>query len=79
MNLTRGFAVARPQVTVLSMNTVKHQTDVSEIPEAISDLAEFRLVEVPAKISFLHALINLLFSAKPYNAIRFISINFQRN
>ncbi len=78
MNLTRGFAVLGHQVTVLSMNTVKHHIDVSEIPESIKDWAEFRLVDVPAEISFFPALVNLLFSSKPYNAVRFLSKSFAR-
>ena len=78
MNLTRGFAVLGHRVTVLSMNTVKHHTDISEIPEAIRDWAEFRLVQVPAKIIFFKALYNFFFSKKPYNAIRFISDKFSK-
>lgn len=76
MNLTRGFAVLGHEVTVLSMNTAKHHIDISEIPESIKDWAEFRLVDVPAKISFLPALYNFIFTGKPYNAMRFVSKNF---
>ena len=78
MNLTRGFAVLGHQVTVLSMNTAKHHIDISEIPESIKDWAEFRLVDVPAEISFFPALVNLMFSSKPYNAVRFISKSFSK-
>lgn len=76
MNLTRGFALLGHDVTVLSMNTVKHHIDISEIPESIKDWAEFRLVDVPAKVAFIPAVLNFIFSAKPYNAIRFISKKF---
>ncbi|MFW6309639.1 MAG: glycosyltransferase family 4 protein [Prolixibacteraceae bacterium] len=76
MNLTRGLALLGHDVTVLSMNTEKHHIDISEIPESIKDWAEFRLVEVPAKISWFPALLNYLFSVKPYNAVRFISGKF---
>lgn len=77
MNLTRGFSNLGHQVTILSMNTAKHNVSIEEIPELIKDLAEFKLVEVPAEISRFWALINLLFSKKPYNAVRFISKSFK--
>ncbi|NQU54935.1 MAG: glycosyltransferase family 4 protein [Bacteroidetes bacterium] len=77
MNLTRGFSNLGHKVTILSMNTAKHNVSLEEIPEPIKDLAEFKLVEVPAKISMLWALLNLLFSNKPYNAVRFISSSFK--
>ena len=77
MNLTRGFSILGHQVTVLSMSTAKHHLLMHEIPEHIKDLAEFRLVEVPARIHVIPALLNLLFSNKPYNATRFISKKFR--
>ncbi len=76
MNLTRGFSLLGHQVTILSMNTAKHHISVDEIPESIKDLAEFKLVDVPARVYALSALWNLLFSRKPYNAVRFISKAF---
>ncbi len=73
MNLTRGFSLLGHQVTVLAMNTVKHHVSIEEIPESVKELADFRFINVPARISLFSALINLLFSRKPYNAVRFIS------
>ena len=78
MNLTRGFSLLGHQVTILAMNTVKHHVNLGEIPETVKELADFRLVNVSARISFIPALINLLFSRKPYNAVRFISKTFSR-
>jgi polysaccharide biosynthesis protein PslH len=51
MNLTSGFALLGHEVTVLSMNTRKHHTDLSEIPESVKDWASFHLVDVPASVS----------------------------
>src|SRR5690554_661774 len=78
MNLTSGFALLGHDVTVLSMNTVKHHVEISEIPESVKDWATFHLVDVPASVSAFAALINLLFSGKPYNAVRFISPAFSK-
>jgi glycosyltransferase involved in cell wall biosynthesis len=58
------------------MNTIKHNVSINEIPENIKDLAEFKLVNVPARISPIFAFLNLVFSRKPYNAVRFISCSF---
>jgi len=78
MNLTRGFSLLGHQVTVLAMNTIKHHVSIDEIPESVKELADFRLVDVSAKISVFSAGINLLFSRRPYNAIRFITNSFAR-
>ena len=76
MNLTSGFALLGHEVTVLSMNTVKHHVDLDEIPESVKDWAIFHLVDVPAPVSAFAALVNLIFSGNPYNAVRFISKAF---
>lgn len=78
LNLTRGFALLGHKVTVLAMNTLKHHTDIFEIPESVKDWADFKLVDVPARISPVAATYNLLFSGKPYNAVRFISQPFEK-
>ena len=78
INLTRGFSFLGHKVTLVAMNTVKHHITLREIPESIRELADFRLVDVPARISPFSALLNLLFSRKPYNAVRFISGTFER-
>lgn len=77
LNLTRGLAGLGHQITVLSMNTLKHHVAYNDIPPHIVQLADFRFVEVPAGISAPSALSNLLFSNKPYNAVRFIDKNFE--
>lgn len=77
MNLARGFSLLGHEVTILAMNTVKHHVTLTEIPESVKELAEFKLVNVPARTSPVSALLNLVFSAKPYNAVRFISKTFE--
>ena len=73
-----GFSQLGHQVTVLSMNTVKHHIHFNDIPESVKSIADFRLVDVPARISTLQALLNLVFSKKPYNATRFINDRFSK-
>ncbi len=78
INLCKGFAHLGNKVTVLAMNTLKHHVELDEIPDSIKDLAEFHLVNVPAPINAFAALGNLLFSKKPYNAVRFIDKHFEK-
>lgn len=78
MNLTKGFAHLQHEVTVLAMNTLKHNVSIDEIPETVKDFARFELVDVPARISAFRAILNFLFSKKPYNAVRFVSSRFSK-
>jgi glycosyltransferase involved in cell wall biosynthesis len=78
MNLTRGFSLLGHDVTVLSMNTIKHNIDIDDIPEYVKDWADFRLVDVPARTTAFAAFLNFFFSGEPYNAVRFISKSFSR-
>ena len=76
MNLIKGFSHLGHELTVLSMNTRKHHIALNEIPDEVKELADFRLVDVPAPVNAFGALFNLLFSTKPYNAVRFIDSRF---
>lgn len=73
LTLSKGFFLLGNQVTILAMNTEKHATTMEDIPEHLAAQIRFKLVDVPAKITFWGALGNLLFSDLPYNATRFIS------
>lgn len=78
LNLAHGLSAAGNEVTVLAMNTLKHHIDLEEIPLSLRQTARFCLVAVPAPISPAGALVNLLFSRQPYNAVRFISKVFKK-
>lgn len=76
LNMTKGFSMLGNEVTVLSMNTSKHHIRMKDMPADIRSKADFRLVEVPATLSWVEAAFNLIFSKLPYNAQRFISDDF---
>ena len=76
LNLSKGFSMLGHEVTVLSMNTSKHHISIDDMPADLRRKADFRLVEVPASITWIEATLNLLFSKLPYNAQRFISDEF---
>jgi polysaccharide biosynthesis protein PslH len=72
-HLTSGLSQCGHEMTILAMNTLKHHISPEELPENIKNYGHFNWVDVPASTSLLKALTNLLFSKKPYNAVRFIS------
>ncbi|HYQ56584.1 MAG TPA: glycosyltransferase family 4 protein [Draconibacterium sp.] len=76
MNLTKGFSQLGHKVTVLAMSTAKHHIELHEIDASVREMATYKLVAVPARINRFAAFLNLLFSRKPYNAIRFIDTKF---
>lgn len=78
LNLTKGFGFLGHKVTIVSMNTEKHRIKKKDIPENLKAIADFHLVEVPARISSWRAIRNLLFSRLPYNAERFISEDYSQ-
>ena len=78
LNLSKGFSMLGHDVTVLSMNTSKHHISIDDMPADLRRKADFRLVEVPASITWIEATLNLLFSKLPYNAQRFISNEFSQ-
>ncbi len=74
--LISSFAESGNKVTVLAMHTLKHPVSEKDIPS--KENIEWHLVDVPARATFFGALSNLLFSRKPYNAIRFINRGFRK-
>jgi polysaccharide biosynthesis protein PslH len=78
LNLTKGFARLGHQVTVLAMKTSKHPADTEKFPVHLREMADFRLIDVPATVSKASALQNLIFSGLPYTAVRFISPAFEK-
>jgi len=75
LNLARGFVKAGNNVDLLAINTSKHFTPIEHIPENLSCEIRFRAVYLNTDIKVHKALANLLFSKKPYNAVRFVSRN----
>lgn len=73
LNMITGFADLKHEVSVLAMGTPKHNTSLEQIPNDLKNNISWNQVYVDTKINPTIALINLLFSKKPYNAIRFIN------
>ncbi len=76
-NFTLEFAKQGHDVTLFAMNTKKHYCPINSIPKEYSDIIKIIAVDVNVNITYWGALINLLFSDKPYNAKRFILQNYK--
>lgn len=77
LNMAVGFSNQGHEVTIASLNTDKHYFNLNEIPGDISSTITFLATDISTDIKPIDALNNLLFSKKPYNAIRFISCEFK--
>ena len=58
-------------ITYGALNTVKHRKDIKDFPKAILDKIIFVSFEVDTSPNIISGVRNLLFSSRPYNAIRF--------
>ncbi len=76
MQLLKGLAAAQHEVTVLSINTLKHFFDLNTLPAEIKSIARFKAVTVNTHPKPLDALVNL-FSAESYHYSRFYSTAFE--
>jgi len=76
LNMASGLANAGNEVTILAMNTSKHFFDLKNLPADLSSKINFIDVYVRTTINPLTAILNLVFSGLPYNAVRFINRNF---
>lgn len=76
-NLSKGLAGAGHEVSILAMHTSKHSVNKSKVTDYFKSLKiNIEFVDVNSDLSFLKALLNLLFSQKPYNVTRFITTAF---
>jgi len=58
-------------ITYGALNTIKHKKDVADFPQDILDKVIFTSFEVDTSPNIISGIQNLLFTNKPYNAIRF--------
>lgn len=75
-SMIRGMAELEHSVTVAAINTSKHYFDVTKLPEAVKQIADFQSVFVNTDLTAKDALCNLLFSRLPYTATRFVVDDF---
>lgn len=78
LNMINGFVEQKHDVYVLSMQTPKHSYSISEFPQKIKTGIGWNQVWVDTKIKPIALIVNLFFSNKPYNAVRFESKSFEK-
>lgn len=76
MQMAKGLVANGHQVSVLCMNTPKHNYPVEQIPDELQIKIKFYAVWVDNKVSVGGALANL-FKKKPYHLERFYNTAFQ--
>lgn len=76
LNMITEFANQGHIVDVLAMQTPKHGCHIADIPVELSSKIGWYQFKVDTTIKASEALFNLLFSFKPYNAIRFENSGF---
>ncbi len=78
LNMCLGLAKAGNRVTVLTLSTQKHPSSLERIPDEIKALINFEFVHTNIRTTILGNLLNYIFSRRPYNIERYITINFKR-
>ncbi len=76
-SLAYSFAELGHEVSILAMNTSKHYYDLSRLPAGVAEMMEIIGVDVNTDLNPVKALKNLLFSSKPYNAVRFVNKDYE--
>ena len=72
LQIIKDLALAKHDVTVLTMITPKHPSNIKQYPNEITQHINWKGVAVDTGISISNALKNLLFSKLPFTAERFI-------
>lgn len=73
LGLAQGLAYAGADISMLCLNTTRHPFQVENIPGEIKQNIRFYQVDIDTRIKPIPAVLNFLFSRKPYNAVRFES------
>ncbi len=76
LNLSKGFHKLGHNVTMLSINTKKHYFEIKDLPRDIKTTVDIKDVYIDTTLKARQAFLNLLFSNKPYNALRFYKKEF---
>ncbi|QKG80570.1 glycosyltransferase family 4 protein [Tenuifilum thalassicum] len=78
LNMCIGLAKAGNRVTVLTLSSQKHPSSLDIIPDHIQNLINFEIVHTTIKTNIPGYIRNFLFSKRPYNIERYISLSFKR-
>lgn len=77
MQLLKGLSAAEHDITVLSINTLKHYFDLNTLPAETKSIVRFKAITVNTNPKPIDAIFNL-FSAESYHYTRFYSTAFEQ-
>ena len=75
-NYTRGFHEAGHEVTLVSLNGIKHQIDTREALHELRKFGRVFILDIDTNVKIVPAFMNL-FSKRSYNVSRFYSVGFK--
>jgi glycosyltransferase involved in cell wall biosynthesis len=75
-NIIRSLVAGNSSVTILSLNTSKHFAKIEDFPDDLTKSAQYHLVDIDSEINITRLFLNLVFSKKPFNLMRFWSPEF---
>ena len=76
LSITKELNRAGNEVTLLAMNTPKHQFDINLLPDEVKSIARFETIFVNTQLHPLKAIVQLLRN-QSYNIARFTSTEYQ--
>ncbi len=74
--LTKAMVSHGCDVTLLSMNTVKHEVDLDKLPKSYDHYSSIHCVHIDNRVKPINAFVNL-FSSKSYHIQRFVNEKFR--
>lgn len=78
LNMCLGLARAGNKVTVLSISTLKHPSEVNKIPAKIRSEINFEFLNIDLTTNIFGGLLNFFFSPLPYNVQRYVKKSFKQ-
>lgn len=78
LNMAIGYKDLGHVITVLSANTRKHFASIADFPDEIKEIADFHMVNLDTSVRLPRLILNLFTGKLPYNAERFISVDFEK-
>jgi glycosyltransferase involved in cell wall biosynthesis len=76
-NISHGLLEAACDLKIVSVNTKKHHVDIKDLPTEYVKNTHIEFINIDTRVRAFPALMNLLFSTRSYNIIRFEQSRFE--
>jgi len=78
LSLALGLSNYANEIDLLAINTSKHFFNINKISLEVRNKINFYDVFLNTDLNLIDLILNFFFSKKPYNAVRFISKEFEQ-